>query len=75
MEVTTKHAWGEERVYYFDAERRMQAIPRAWTSLARPDPWLQVAAGRSLLRFADCLALVAWVRERSVRTPSEEDPV
>ena len=42
---------GEERVYYFDAERRMQAIP-----------WLQVAAGRWLLRFADCLALVAWAR-------------
>ena len=53
----------------------MQAIPRAWTSLAHPDPWLQVAAGRSLLRLADCLALVAWVREHSAETLPEEDPV
>ena len=70
-----KHAWGELRVYYFDAEKRMHAIPRAWTSLDPIDPWLQLAAGRSLLRLVDCLALVSWVEYLTVRKVHRSDEV
>ena len=70
-----KHAWGELRVYYFDAEKRMHAIPRAWTSLDPIDPWLQLAAGRSLLRLVDCLALVSWVEYLTVREVHRSDEV
>ena len=70
-----KYAWGEPRVYYFDAERRMRAIPRAWTSLEPIDPWLQLAAGRSLLRLVDCWALVSWVEHLAVREGHRSDEV
>ncbi len=61
-----RHTWGEDRVYFHDGEGRFCAMPRAWTSLAAIDEWLQVASGRSLLRLADCLALVSWVQDVTI---------
>ena len=36
---------------------RLEWIPVAWTSLAPPDPWLDIAAGRCLFRVEDLLRL------------------
>ena len=38
-------------------------MPVAWTSLATADPFVVVAAGRSLFRLHDLIALVALLRD------------
>ena len=38
-------------------------MPVAWTSLAAVDPFVVVAAGRSLFRIEDLIALVALLRD------------
>jgi hypothetical protein len=65
--LAVRHTWGEERVFFHDDQGHLRSIPRAWTSLTPADAWLMVSAGRSLLRMADCLALVSWVRDVSDR--------
>ena len=35
----------------------LEWIPAAWTSLGPPDPWIDLAAGRSLFRIEDLLRL------------------
>jgi hypothetical protein len=51
--------WGEDRVRYIDDEGRMCTIPALWTSIAPSDPFVIVAAGRSLFRYEDLLKLAA----------------
>jgi hypothetical protein len=36
--------WGEDRVFYHDADGEPRSMPTDWTSLAPPDPFLLVAA-------------------------------
>lgn len=55
--------WGEERVTYLNAKGEARRIPLAWTSLALPDPFLTVSAGRSMLHVKNLLDMVALVRE------------
>jgi hypothetical protein len=49
--------WGEHRIYYHDHAGRLCSMPASWTSLAALDPFVAVAAGRSLFRGTDLLAL------------------
>ena len=37
---------------------RVRSLPAAWTSLASPDPFVAVSAGRSFFRIDDLHALV-----------------
>ncbi len=46
-----------------DGEGRVRSLPTAWTSVAGPDPFVTVSAGRSFFRIEDLLALVALVEE------------
>lgn len=55
--IEYRHAWGEERVYFLDSTGQMQRLPAAWTDVARVDPFVTVAAGRSPLRVEDLLEL------------------
>jgi len=55
--------WGEDRVFYHDADGELRSLPTDWTSLAPPDPFLLVAGGRSLFRFVDLLALTKLLEE------------
>jgi len=48
---------GERRVYFYNADRRLVSIPQAFTSLAAPDPFLVLSAGRSHFRVEDLLEL------------------
>ena len=53
--------WGEDHVYYEDEAAQLRAMPRAWTSLADPDPF-QTGAGRPcLFRVWDLLELASWI--------------
>ena len=42
---------------------QVRSLPLAWTSLALPDPFLIVAAGKAVLRFSDLQQLTAFLRE------------
>jgi hypothetical protein len=56
--VTYRHNWGEDRVYFHNAERRWSSIPAAWTTVLAEDPFVTVAAGRCLFRYEELLKLV-----------------
>jgi hypothetical protein len=56
--VTYRHNWGEDRVYFHNAEGRWTSIPAAWTTVLPEDPFVIVAAGRCLFRYGELLKLV-----------------
>jgi Family of unknown function (DUF5372) len=56
--VSLRHTWGEDRVFFLDEQGTQRSLPRAWTDVADPDPFVMLAAGRSSLRVADLLLLV-----------------
>ncbi|UCF69643.1 MAG: Y4bD/Y4pK family protein [Acidobacteriota bacterium] len=51
--VTQRHNWGEDRVYYHDAEGRLKSLPARWSSVFPEDPFVVIAAGRSCFRVED----------------------
>jgi Family of unknown function (DUF5372) len=55
--------WGEERVYYRDPTRRMRFLPARWTSMAAPDPFVRIAAGRAYFRVEDLIRLQDRLKE------------
>ena len=68
-----RNAWGEDRVYFHDDTGRLRRLPTAWTSVAPPDAFVALSAGRSHFRVEDLLQLVALIaRQRPVRAPARE---
>jgi hypothetical protein len=65
--------WGEHRVYYHDQEGHLCSIPASWTTLAALDPFVAVAAGRSLFRVADLLALARLCAQLAGGVPEPEE--
>ncbi len=61
MLVAVRHTWGEDRVFFLDEEGTQRSLPRGWTSVGDPDPFVALAAGRSGVRVEDLLALVELV--------------
>ncbi|MGH8470904.1 MAG: DUF5372 family protein [Gammaproteobacteria bacterium] len=62
-----KQTWGEDRVYFYDDEGRLRAIPAGWTDAQAPDPFVVIAAGRAHFLPHDLVALadfIARLRER-----------
>lgn len=55
--VETRVCWGVERVYFVGEDGRLQRLLAGWTSLAPPDPFVEMSAGRSPFRVRDLLAL------------------
>jgi hypothetical protein len=55
--------FGEDRVFYRDAEGRMRYLPARWTSLAVPDPFVIAAAGRAYFRLEDLIRLAEQMRD------------
>src|SRR5262245_57287105 len=55
--VTYRHNWGEERVYFQSSGGEVCAVPASWTDLITQDPFIVIAAGRSLFRVEDLLRL------------------
>ena len=70
--LTQRFAWGEERVFFLDPQtHEVRSLPLAWTSLALPDPFLIVAAGKAVLRLRDLQQLVQALRQYPAH--SQED--
>ena len=68
--VAVRQTWGEDRVFFCDAQGTQRSLPVAWTDAAEPDVFVAVAAGRSALRVGDLVALadlIATVRAGTVR--------
>jgi hypothetical protein len=55
--LTHKLTWGEHRVYFYDEQGRLQAIPATWTDAVPVDSFVAVAATRALFRPDDLLLL------------------
>jgi Family of unknown function (DUF5372) len=56
--VTYLHNWSEDRVYFHNAEGRWTSVPANWTTVLPEDPFVAMAQGRCLFRYADLLQLV-----------------
>jgi hypothetical protein len=59
--VTYRLNWGEDRVWFHDGKGRLHSLPAGWTDAIGIDPFVAVAAGRSLFRVADLLELARWI--------------
>jgi hypothetical protein len=59
--VSYRNNWGEDRVWFQDGHGRLHSLPTSWTDAAAIDPFIAVAAGRSLFRVADLLELTKWI--------------
>jgi hypothetical protein len=55
--VTSRKAWGEDRVYFRDDGGRLHHMPVGWTSVEPADPFRRVAADRCRFRTEDLLRL------------------
>ena len=55
--------WGEDRVFFVDDQGQLVSLPAQWTSLAPPDPFVIIAAGRSAFRVADLLELARLIEQ------------
>ena len=55
--VVARRTWGEDRVFFLDADGVQRSLPRAWTDMADVDPFVALAAGRSPFRVEDLVAL------------------
>ena len=58
MFVAARQTWGEDRVFFFDEDGVQRSLPRGWTDMADPDPFVVFGAGRCAFRIADLLQLV-----------------
>jgi len=59
--VTVRHSWGEDRVYYYNAQGVLVCMPASWTDVVAPDPVVVLSAGRSPFRLEDLLELTRLV--------------
>lgn len=68
--VDYRQAWGKYHAYFHDENQRLRIVPSEWTSMAVPDPFVSIAAGRSCFRITDLLELVQMIargEDRSVK--------
>ena len=62
--VAERFSWGERRAFFLDpVSGQVRSLPAAWTSLAPPDPFLHLAAGRVIMRLVDLRALAGLLHE------------
>jgi hypothetical protein len=60
--VHYRQCWGEDRVFYLDESEDLRSMPARWTSAIMDDPFVVIAAGRSLFRLVDLLELTKLMR-------------
>ncbi|MEA3291401.1 MAG: DUF5372 family protein [Pseudomonadota bacterium] len=56
--LTVRQTWGEYRVFFYDEQDVLKALPASWTDAGTTDPFVTLSAGRAHFRPADLLALV-----------------
>ena len=65
-----RSAWGEDRVYYYDAEGRLQRLPARWTDAVPPELIVTLGEGRSPFRADDLLRLADLIRQLERSPPT-----
>ncbi|MFL6446275.1 MAG: DUF5372 family protein [Bryobacteraceae bacterium] len=65
--VAYKSAWGEDRVYFYNEQQQLIALPASWTDVIPGDPFISVAGGRALFRADDLLELAGLLRHLSAK--------
>ena len=68
MRVDERASRFGDRVWYERADGSVATIPRAWTDLAAPEPFVALADGKAHFRPEDLTALVELVSE--IRGPA-----
>jgi hypothetical protein len=66
-----KNNWGEDRMFFHLEEGHVMALPVSWTDLVPHDPFVAVAAGRSLFRAEDLWELAQLVGRHARVRPSD----
>jgi hypothetical protein len=56
--VAARQTWGEDRVFFFAEDGTQGSLPRAWTDMADPDPFVVFGEGRCAFRVGDLVRLV-----------------
>ena len=62
---------GEDRLSLQVGPEQVVRIPAAWTTLGPPDPFVELAGGRSLYRVEDLVRLCRLIAECRVSADSE----
>ncbi|HHK41346.1 MAG TPA: hypothetical protein ENJ50_02910 [Planctomycetaceae bacterium] len=65
---STRRGWGEDQVYFYAEDGRLQRLPASWTDAVERDPFVVVAEGRAHFRLDDLLRLAELVAS------AEENP-
>lgn len=60
--VKRRRNWQADRVYFFDGEGELVAVPAEWTDVVPVDPFVVVSAGRSPFHAEGLLELSELVR-------------
>ena len=55
--------FGQDCVFYRDPDGRMRYLPRRWTNLAAPVPFVIAAAGRAYFRLEDLVRVAELIKE------------
>jgi hypothetical protein len=55
--VDRRKNWGEDRVYFYDADGQLLSILASCTDAGGIDPFVEVSAGRSCFRYEDLVRL------------------
>jgi len=78
FELVSYHQnWGENRVWFqATKDGRLHSLPMNWTDAGALDPFVAVAAGRSLFRVTDLIELAKqvarWKPEQTRRSVKEK---
>ena len=57
-----RQCWGDDRVFYVDADEQLRSLPACWTSAVVDDLFVTISAGRSPFRVSDLIDLTKLVR-------------
>jgi len=69
-----RQTWGEYRVFFYDEQGELKALPASWTDAGTTDAFVTLAAGRAHFRPADLLELASMLeRLRDPSITNEED--
>ena len=55
--VTYRQNWGEDRVYFYNAEGRLSSLPARWTTVPEEDPFVAMAGDYEQQRLKDRIAI------------------
>jgi hypothetical protein len=67
--IGIRQAWGDNRVFFLDAESVQHCLPVHWTDVAEPDVFVVMAAGRAAFRVDDLAALADLVQNLGGDSP------